>query len=771
MMDYDAVPTELPPVLDAPEYRVEGMSKVTGAAQYAADVSRPGMLWAAYRRSDLPHARIVSVDTSQARSQPGVHAVLTADDIERARFGRRLLDQPVLAADRVRFVGERIAAVAAESREAAEWAAQLIEVEYDELPAVLDPEASLAPGAPVLHPDSDQYTYLGGERPAVPHPNVQGTMEVRSGEADLGAVFAAAPHVFEHTFSTPRQHHGYIEPHACLVWIDEAGIGHVVSTNKAPFNLRNQMAAALGVPAEQIDVDSGFIGGDFGGKGYSPDEYVCYYLARATGRPVKSVMSYVDELAAANPRHAATIRLRTAVDRDGRFLAHEAELVFDGGAYAAAKPLPHLALAGGVQTLAAYRVPAASIAVTTVYTNTAPCGHMRAPGEVQALFAGESHVDIIARELGIDPVEFRLRNVLREGEANPAGDRPRQVRASELLETLRREGGHGAPNPPAPGLRRGRGVAIGVRHIGGGKIGLRLAFGADGTVTALTGIPDQGGGAHTVIQRVVAAVLSVDPARVRVRRESTRTAPFDPGVGGSRMTHLASRAAARAAGLLKEQIEAAATATLGEATEKITLVDDWLVGADGANRVSLGDAAGLIVGDGEDLVADGGYEAARHGHDEPGDYNFGACAAEVDVDPETGEIRVQHVTLAVDVGTVINPVGHKGQLEGGFVFGFGGAVMEDLVVEDGRVATLNLGDYKLPTTMDVPRLRTVTLEPTAGPGAFGAKMAGELTNSTVAPAIANAIADAVGVRLHELPLSAERVYESLKAGAPAEVAR
>lgn len=723
-----------PPGFDAPEYRVEGVAKVTGAARYVADISRPGMLWAAYRRSDLPHARIVSVDTSEARSQPGVHAVLTADDIGGARFGRRLLDQPVLAADRVRFVGERVAAVAAESREAAEWGAQLIEVEYDELPAVLEPESSLAPDAPVLHPDSEQYTYLGGERPAVSHPNVQGTHEVRTGEADIGSAFAQAPHVFEHTFTTPRQHHGYVEPHVCLVWIDEAGVIHVVSTNKAPFNLRAQMAAALGVPAERIDIDSGFIGGDFGGKGYSPDEYACYYLARATGRPVKSVMSYVEELAAANPRHAATIRLRTAVDADGRFLAHEAQVVFDGGAYAAAKPLPHLVLSGGVQTLAAYRVPVASIAVSTVYTNSAPGGHMRAPGEVQALFAGESHVDIMARELGIDPVEFRLRNVLRDGDANPAGDRPRQARAAELLETLRREAGVGAPTPNGMGQSRGRGVAIGLRHIGGGRIGLRLAFDADGTVTALTGIPDQGGGAHTVIQRVVAAVLSVDAGRVRVRRESTGTAPFDPGVGGSRITHLASQAAARAAGLLKEQIEAAATKTLGEASEPITLVDDWLVGADGSNRVALADAAGIVVGESGALVADGDYEAARHGHHEPGDYNFGACAAEVDVDPETGEVRVRNVTLAVDVGTVINPVGHKGQLEGGFVFGLGGALMEHLVIEDGRVTTLNLGDYKLPTTMDVPPLRTVALPTSSGPGAFGAKMAGELTNSAVAPA-------------------------------------
>ena len=747
-----------PSILETAEYRVDGRAKVTGAARYAADITRPGMLWAGFRRSDLPHARIVSIGIDEARKHPEVHAVLTAADIGAPHFGRRLLDQPVLATGRVRFIGERIAAVAAESREAAEWAAQLIEVEYEELPPVFGPSAALLPDAPVLHPDRDEYIYLGGQRPVVPHPNIQGRLVVHTGDGDIRAAFDSAVRVFEHTFTTPRHHHGYIEPHACLVWIGDDGVIHVISTNKAPFNLRQQMSRTFETPVEQIDVDSGFIGGDFGGKGYSPDEYACYYLAAATGRPVKAVMSYVDELSAANPRHAATIRLRTGIDDDGRFVAHEARVVFDGGAYAAAKPLPTLVLSGGVQTLGAYRVPSSSIEVLTVYTNTAPGGHMRSPGEVQALFAGESHVDIIAREMGVDPVEFRLRNVLRDGEAGPTGERPRQVRGTELLKTLQQE----ASTRSGPRDGRGRGVAIGLRHIGGGKIGLVLTLDAAGTVTALTGIADQGGGAHTVIQRVVAAVMSIDPDSVRVRRESTRTAPSDPGVGGSRITHLASQAATRAAASLKKKVETAASSTLGDGTQQIMLVDGWLVGARETRRVLLADAAKLLVGAEGVMSAEGTYEAARHGDNEPADFNFGACMAEVTVDPETGQVTVLDVTYAVDVGTVINPVGHKGQLEGGFAFGIGGALMEEMVLEDGKVTTANLGDYKLPTSMDVPPLRAVLLPAERGPGAFGAKMAGELTNAAVAPAIANAIADAVGVRLYALPLSAERVHASLR---------
>ncbi len=747
-----------PPALSEPEYRVEGRDKVTGSAAYAADVSRPGMLWAAFRRSELPHARVVRVDTSAARALPGVHAVLTGAELGTVRFGRRLLDQPVLAADRVRFVGERVAAVAADSRELAEEAARLIDVEYEELPAVLSPDEALAADASVLHPEADRYVYLGGERPPVPHPNVQGRKVVALRPEELAERFRSAPHVFEHTFTTPRQHHGYIEPHACLVWVDGDGTVHVVTTNKAPFSLRSQMAAAIDMPAERIDVDAGVIGGDFGGKGYSPDEYACYYLARATDRPVKAVMSYVDELAAANPRHAATIRLRTAVDDEGCFLAHEGRVVFDGGAYAAAKPLPPLILAGGVQTMAAYRIPASSIEVLTVYTNTAPGGHMRAPGEVQALFAGESHVDIIARELRIDPIELRLRNVGRDGEVGATGSRPREARGRELLEALRDSSRWGSPLPEG----RGRGIAIGLRHVGGGKIGLRVRFDRQGRVEVLTGIPDQGGGAHTVIQRVLAGVASVAPERVVVRRASTAEAPFDPGVGGSRTTHLASQAAARAGRALKHALESAASSTLGESTEQIELVDDWLVGGDGSNRVSLDEAASVLVGDAGEIAVEGLYEAAAHGDDEPGDYDFGGYVAEVEVDPQTGEVRVLAVTLAADVGTIVNPIAHQGQLAGGFVFGLGGALFEELATEGGRVETLNLGDYKLPTAMDVPPLRTVLLPTRIGPGAFGAKMAGELSNAAVAPAIANAIDDAVGVRLFSLPLTAERIHADLR---------
>ena len=758
----DALDLGPPPrELSEPELRIEGEAKVTGASRFVADRIPPGALWAAYRRSDVPHARIVRVDTSAARAVPGVHAVLTGEDIGHVRFGRRLLDQPVLAGTVTRFVGERIAAVAADTLAIAREAAQLVEVEYDELPTVFSAEAALQPDAPILHPDADAYEFLGGERPSRPHPNVQGMIRVDRGGDELERRFAEAAHVFEDSFRTPRHHHGYIEPHAAFVEIRGDGSVHVGTTNKAPFSLRNQMASALAIPASQLDIDADTIGGDFGGKGYSIDEYACYFLARETGRPVASVMTYVDELAAANHRHAATMRLRTAVDADGRFLAHEARVLFDGGAYASAKPLPHLNLAGGVQTMGAYHVPSVRIEVVTAYTNTTPAGHMRAPGEVQALFAGESHVDLIARALGIDPLELRLRNVATDGQRSGSGNLPRQARARELLERLRAEVGWGETLPQG----RGRGVAIGLRHVAGGKATLNVRFDATGTVEVVTGIPDQGGGAHTVIQRILASVASVAPERIRIVRRSTATAPFDPGVGGSRTTHLAGQAAARAGVALRHALEAAATRTIGESAERIQLIDDWLVGERGTNRVRLGDAAPTLVGQAGEIAVDGHYEAPVHGPDDPGDYNYGAYAADVEVDPETGEVRVLGVTLVADVGTIVNPVAHMGQLVGGYAFGLGQAMLEELVVDEGgRVENLNLGEYKLPTTMDISPLRTVLMPTDVGPGAFGTKMAGELSNTGVAPAIANAIHDACGVRLHDLPLTAERVWAGLPRG-------
>jgi carbon-monoxide dehydrogenase large subunit len=714
--------------LARPERREDGPAKVTGSTRYVADRPMPGALWVAFLGSPVAHGRIRSVDASRAAGMADVRAVLTGRDVEGIRFGRRLQDCPVLAWDRVRFIGDRVAAVAAESPEAAEAAIAAIELDNEELPAVFDVRDAMAPDAPTLHPEAAEYVYLGGTRPDVDHPNVQGTIRRRRGADDIEAVFASAARVVD-----------YIEPHASLVWIDDDGLVHVVSMNKTPSNLRNQMAKALGLPADRLDIDVGAIGGDFGGKGYTTD--------------------YADELSAMNVRHAARIRMRTAVDAEGYLLAHEADVLFDGGAYAAAKPLPHLSLAGGVATLSAYRIPNIAISARTVYTNTVPGGHMRSPGEVQALFAGESQLDTVARALGEDPLAFRLRNVARPGDAGALGESFREVRGAEILEAVRSASGW--ERPLAPG--HGRGVALGVRHVGAGAISLRLRLGADGRVEVVTGLPDVGGGQSTVMIRVLALAASIDESRISVVHRTTSEAPADPGVGGSRTTHIASRVAERLGHRLKDWVEERVPGVVPDAPGA-ELRDDGLVDP-GTGRTILGfsELAGRLVDPGAPVELEADFEAAAHGPDEPGDNDFAAYAVEVAVDRETGVVTVVDAVLAADVGTIVNPVAHAGQLVGGFAFGVGAALIEELPVQDGVVVGRSLGEVRLPASRDIPELRQVLLSTTVGPGAFGAKMAGELSNAPVAPAIANAVADAVGVRLTELPLTPERVLAAIRA--------
>lgn len=687
---------------------MEGLGKVTGAARFAADHVLPGMLHAAFATSPYPRARIVSVDTAVARTMPGVRAVLTGADTRPARLGRTIQDRPVLCWDEVLFVGDRVAAIAADTVAQADAAARAVVVEYEELAAVLDPAAALADGAAVLHPDAASYRFLRGERPVFPHPNHQGHAVHEHG--DVLAGFARAAHVFEHTFRTARTHQGYIEPRAAVVWLDGATV-RVISTNKSPFALRDQLAAALELDRTTIVVDTPHVGGDFGGKGLSVDEYALYYLARATGRPVRSVMRYADDMQATNTRAAATITVRTAFDAEGRILAHEARVLYDGGAYAGGKPSPHGLPGDALATLVGYRVPAARVEAAAVYTNTVPAGHARAPGQPQNAFAVESHLDLVARELGLDPLELRLRNALREGDLDVHGQAAHEPTTAAVLERLRAEC---ASRPPAAG--QGRGVALGARHVGRGKTSLVVTCGADGTVEVLTGVPDQGGGAHTMIARVVAAELGIDASRVSIRRGTTAEAPQDPGVGGSRVTPVAGRAAQAAARELRER---------------------------------------LAAGERPPLVASGAHENRGH---EQGVY---AYALDASVDRDTGQVRLERAVLVADVGTVINPVALRGQLEGGFAMGLGQALMEDLRVEDGRVTAANLGDYKLPTAMDVPPLELVLLSDVKGPGPFGAKSVGELANPAVGPAIANAIAAAAGARVWELPLTAERVLDAI----------
>lgn len=736
-------------LFDEDEIRVDGRDKVKGRALYTADVPRPNSLWAAFAISPHAHAKIRRIDTSHAQTVPGVRAVITGADIGGVRHGRMLADWSVLAYPKVVYVGDRVAAVAAETREAAEEAARLIEVEYEELPAVFDPRRAFDDDAPVIHPDLESYAFASKAPPARRHPNQQGgNVILRGSETELDAIFARAYRVFEHAYSTPRQHCGYIEPRSTLVWIDDDGTIHVVTPNKSPFKLREFMSRVSGVPATNIVVEPASIGGDFGGKGLTLDEFPCYFLARATGRPVRHVSTYTEELQGGTCRHPAHITLETAVDRDGTFLAHRSHVIFNGGAYAGGKP-GNLLTPGQIgYSTVPYRIPHVRLDIDVAYTNTAPSAHMRAPSDVQIFWAWEQHVEDVAANLGIDALEVRLRNVVDEGDPAITGEELYKPAGRAVLQTLAGElRKHG---PPAPGA--GRGISFVCRHTGGGKTTLKASLRASGAIDVVVGVPDQGSGSSTVVRRIMAGILQVPPETIAVRRGNTDEAAEDPGAGASRVTHVVGQAAIVTAHNLANELAARTGTTFGDGafTDRA------------GQRVPFETVAARACA-AEPLAVSGFYDGSHEG-DHPSDYTFSGFAIDARVDRDTGAFEIVDTLFVTDVGQIINPVAHQGQIDGGFLYGLGGATMEELPIDEhGKIVALSLGEYKLPTIKDLPPpLRTVLVR-SEGQGPYGAKMAGELSNSGVAPALMNAIHAAAGVRLTEFPITAERVFNALRA--------
>ena len=718
-------------IVGQPVGKLEGIGKVSGQARYSGDVTLPGLVWGKALRSPLPHARIVRIDTSRARALPGVLAVLTAQDLPDILVGRRMFDMPMLARDRVRFVGEKVAVVAAVDPDTAEEALALIDVEYEDLSAVFDPVAAIKAGAPVLHENPAAYEGAPAERP---HPNVQSVLRFKLGDVEAG--FGQADRIFEHTFRTQLDHQGYLEPHAGVVAIDDDGRIQVWASNKMPFRLKELLSHALKRPPEQIRVNLTPIGGDFGGKGSLMDLPLAYHLARVTGRPVKMLMRYAEELMAGNPRHPSVITMRTGVTRDGRIIARRVKALFNSGAYAAFKPAPSVNLGGTAMGAGVYRIPNLLIEAFCVYSNNIPCGHARSPGEPQMVFAGESHMDMIARELGMDPADLRRKNLLRDGDHLANGHHLEHVRASDTLEAALKASHYAEPKP---GPWIGRGMAMTHRHIGVGFTNARVRLETSGAVTLSIALPDTGTGAHLVLCQVVAEVLGVTLDEVEIEVANTDDFETDSGVGGSRVTHTGGRAAYHAAEKLKQQIESEAS-------------------KHGIPAGALAEIARAAAKDGRTLEASHFYDAKAHADVT----SFTAQVAEVAIDPATGQVTIRHFTTAHDVGTIINPIGHQGQIEGGLIQGLGFALMEEMKTEDGRISTLSLGDFKLPTIQDIPPLTTVILQDQVGPGPFNAKAIGEGSISAVAPAIANAVADACGVRILDLPITAEKVYFALR---------
>ncbi|NIO08964.1 MAG: molybdopterin-dependent oxidoreductase [Deltaproteobacteria bacterium] len=733
-------------VVGRPTPRVEGIEKVTGSAVYSADVALPNTLWGKILRSPIPYGRIKRIDASRAAQVPGVKSVITGQDVAGLLIGRQIYDTPILANDVVRFVGDKVAAVAAETEEAADQALELIDVEYEELEPVLDSLEALKPTAPLIHPDV--LSYKGLPSPLESASNLFGYFCWGNGDVDAG--FQQADEIVENTFQTQVVHQSYIEPHACVVKADASGGAEIWACCKTPFAVRRQLSNSVGIPQEKLVFHPVHIGGDFGGKGGFMNIPVGYFLSLKSGAPVKVVMDYDEELSAGNPRHASVIKVKTGVKRDGTIVAHHMEFVFDSGAYGSMKPAGYLR--GPMSCAGPYRIANCKIEEKMVYTNKVPCGHMRAPGDPQGFFANESQMDIVARKLGMDPADFRRKNLLRDGDVSPMGETMSHIKGVEALDKALSLSGY--QRPKAKNV--GRGIAFAEWGPGGGEGNVFIKIAEDGTITVSSPVVDQGAGSYTVICGVVAEELKTSTDRLKFVHMDTSTVPSDGGVGGSRATRVYGNAAYEAALKAKEELFAIAGDTLKASPTELSLADEKVVHQRSKRRMTF---AELVRAKGSPIEAQGYYKQSQKTHHA----TIAAQIAEVEVDPETGQIKLRQFVSAHTTGKVINPLGHQGQIEGGVVFGLGYALTEHVMFDEGKVLTTNFGDYKIPNIQDIPPLKTAVMETVpGGPGPYNSLPIGEVANVPTAPAIVNAIEDAVGVRITSLPITAEKVFAVTK---------
>jgi CO/xanthine dehydrogenase Mo-binding subunit len=733
----------------SPLPRVDGLGKVTGAARYTADVEMPDALWGRVLRSPYPYARITAIDVAEAQALPGVHAVLTGADVRGVMTGRRIFDIPLIAFDLVRYVGDIVAAVAADDRETADRALALVKVTYEELTPNFDPVAAVAKDATLLHPDFN--SYVGGKPQDTPS-NVIVTSTWGAGDPAEG--FAASDEIIEGTYSTALMHQAYMETHTCLVSCRDDGQVDVWASNKGPHGLRRDVAQSTSVDEKAIHIHHTTIGGDFGGKGGQMHIPIAYFLSRAAKQPVRMVMDYREELTAANPRHPASVHVRSGVKRDGSILATEIVATYDSGAYAGFLPLGFLP--GPRHCVGPYHIPHARVTAHHVYTNRVPAGHMRGPGEPQTIFAMESHVDVIARKLGLDPADVRRKNIIRAGEINGLGEHYDDLRGIDALEAGLAGAGYGDERPDGARTRSGIGVGIGERAPGGGETHAAVTFVRDGSVVIHTSIFEQGSGTYTILTQMASDILGVAPEKISVEVWNTDETGYDSGAGASRNTRMASEVVTHAAEEARDALFRLAAELEGWREEGMSLTREGLVRAGVAGATPL---SALLSRTDTPVSGAYDYKDMAHAHATA----FTIHVAEVTVDLDTGQVSVDRLTAVADAGQVLNPIGHAGQVIGGAIQGYGYGVMEEITVDGGLVGTQSLADYKVPTFADLPEFQSIVLESEGGVGPFNIKGIGENSFSPMAPAIANAVADACGVRIVDLPITAEKVFRALQA--------
>ena len=741
--------------------RPDAVAKVTGAARFADDYTFPGMLYGATLRAAYPHARILSIDTSQAQALPGVHAVLTHADVPgRNRHGLVIPDWPVLCEDKVRYLGDAVAIVAAETPEIARQALKLIQVEYEPLPVVANAEQAREPDAPLVHEEW-------------PTGNLLEHIKVRHGDVEQG--FAQADVIVEAEYRTPAYDHLFLEPECSIGVPAGYDADHprltVYVGSQIPYADRAQIAAALALPEEAVRVRGTLIGGGFGGKEDIMGQIHAALLAQATGRPVKILYDRDESLLAHPKRHATVIRIKTGARRDGTLTAVQAELVGDAGAYASLST--KVLTRATTHATGPYRVPHAKIDCYAMYTNNPPAGAFRGFGVTQSAFAVESNMDLLAHELGMDPFELRRINALRVGSVTATGQVLRE--SVGLLDCLawvekrvKELESASIPDPRFRGSRIAWGLACAYKNsgLGGGAddaAGAEIELYPDGTVQVRASSADLGQGLVTVVAQCAAEELGLSLDQVHVLLSDTDLCPDGGPTTASRQTYITGNAVRLAAGAMRERLARVVA-------ERWDLPPDTIAFQEGelqapGHTATFAQAVRWLLEEGHEPRLTGRYHAPKTqplgtGGDMHFAFGFAAQAAQVAVDPDSGQVQVLRVVAAVDGGRAINPLAFRGQVEGGIVMGVGTALTEEYILDNGIPRTRRWADYQVPLIGDMPEIEVQIVEHPTAEGPYGAKGIGELPSIPTAPAICNAIYNATGVRVYRLPVRPEAIRGS-----------
>lgn len=739
--------------------RLDGPVKATGQASFAGDLNLPRMIQGKILRSPHPHARILNIDTSRARNLPGVKAVVTGKDtIGRKynvlRFKESFADEYLLAMDKVRFIGDPVAAVAAVDEDTAQEALDLIRVEYEVLPAVFDPEEALKPGAPCIHDHAEN--------------NVSRRISLEFGDVD--GLMAAAYHVREDTFVTQTQSHTPLEGHACVTSYDPSGRLTVWTSTQMPYLIKKDLALTLGLDDSQVRVILPYVGGGFGGKadGLTTLDFAASLLSMKSGRPVRIVYGREEEFIGTRRRHPLILWMKTGVDREGRIVARDVRCIMDGGGYNSFGPASILLV--GIFLSLPYRYQSYRYRGIRAYTNKPPGAGMRGHTAPQGHCASDVQLDIIAQDIGMDPLEIRLRNALEAGEKTLAGFK---ILSSNFAGCIRDVASKSKWQEKRGRLGPYRGIGIGCSGFPSGA-GFRqrpdiptyssalVRINEDGTIAVLSGAVDTGQGSDTLLLQIAAEELGANPDQVKLVRADTDVTPVDLGNFASRTTVFAGNAVKAAAAEVKKQVLLVAAEEL-EANPADLVASGGFIYVKGTPErgVAFSKVAKKAIDSnkGRPVVGEASYDPPDKMN--YATYSFGAQVAEVEVDPETGQVKVVQLTGAHDGGTAINPMAVEGQLEGSMHMALGFALTEEVVWNEGSALNPSLASYAVPSPLDMPRTELVHIDSWDPEGPFGAKESGEGTVGPTAPAIANALFDAAGIRIKSLPITAEKVLEAL----------